>query len=83
MAIPFIDLCSGIGGFHFGLVNTGHYRCVGHAEIDKNAEKAYNAIYGEDVYKRQSVNCEVKGSHISAALSLAFTPFALHASQSA
>ena len=45
MAIPFIDLCSGIGGFHSGLVNTGHYRCVGHAEIDKNAEKAYNAIY--------------------------------------
>ena len=48
MAIPFIDLCSGIGGFHSGLVNTGHYRCVGHAEIDKNAEKAYNAIYGEE-----------------------------------
>ena len=48
MAIPFIDLCSGIGGFHFGLVNTGHYRCVGHAEIDKNTEKAYNAIYGEE-----------------------------------
>lgn len=39
MAIPFIDLCSGIGGFHSGLVNTGHYRCVGHAEIDKNAKK--------------------------------------------
>ena len=48
MAIPFIDLCSGIGGFHSGLINTGHYRCVGHAEIDKNAEKAYNAIYGEE-----------------------------------
>ena len=48
MAIPFIDLCSGIGGFHSGLVNTGHYRCVGHAEIDKNAEKAYSAIYGEE-----------------------------------
>ena len=48
MAIPFIDLCSGIGGFHSGLVNTGHYRCIGHAEIDKNAEKAYNAIYGEE-----------------------------------
>ena len=48
MAIPFIDLCSGIGGFHSGLVNTGHYRCIGHAEIDKNAEKAYSAIYGEE-----------------------------------
>ena len=47
MAIRFIDLCSGIGGFHSGLEATGHYECVGHAEIDKNAEKAYNAIYGE------------------------------------
>jgi len=33
MAIQFIDLCSGIGGFHSGLVATGHYECVGHAEI--------------------------------------------------
>ena len=30
--------------------------------------------------KEESVNCAVKASHISAALSLAFTPFALHAS---
>ena len=34
MAIQFIDLCSGIGGFHSGLMATGHYECVGHAEID-------------------------------------------------
>ena len=34
MAIRFIDLCSGIGGFHSGLMATGHYQCVGHAEID-------------------------------------------------
>ena len=33
MAIQFIDLCSGIGGFHSGLMATGHYECVGHAEI--------------------------------------------------
>ncbi len=36
MAIKFIDLCSGIGGFHSGLMATGHYKCVGHAEIDHN-----------------------------------------------
>ena len=42
MAIQFIDLCSGIGGFHSGLMATGHYECVGHAEIDPNAAKAYN-----------------------------------------
>lgn len=33
MAIQFIDLCSGIGGFHSGLMATGHFMCVGHAEI--------------------------------------------------
>lgn len=48
MAIQFIDLCSGIGGFHSGLMATGHYECVGHAEIDPNAAKAYKAIYGEE-----------------------------------
>ena len=41
MAIQFIDLCSGIGGFHSGLMATGHFMCVGHAEIDQNAAKAY------------------------------------------
>ena len=40
MAIQFIDLCSGIGGFHSGLMATGHFMCVGHAEIDQNAAKA-------------------------------------------
>ena len=48
MAIQFIDLCSGIGGFHSGLMATGHFECVGHAEIDPNAAKAYKAIYGEE-----------------------------------
>lgn len=45
MAIQFIDLCSGIGGFHSGLMATGHYECVGHAEIDPDAAKAYNQGY--------------------------------------
>ena len=35
-------------GFHSGLMATGHYECVGHAEIDPNAAKAYKAIYGEE-----------------------------------
>ena len=48
MAIRFIDLCSGIGGFHSGLMATGHYECVGHSEIDRYAEKAYHAIYGAE-----------------------------------
>lgn len=48
MAIQFIDLCSGIGGFHSGLTATGHYECVGHAEIDPHASKAYAAIYGKE-----------------------------------
>lgn len=48
MAIQFIDLCSGIGGFHSGLMATGHYECVGHAEIDPHASKAYAAIYGNE-----------------------------------
>ncbi len=47
MAIRFIDLCSGIGGIHSGLVAAGDFTCVGHAEIDPYPEKAYKAIYGE------------------------------------
>ena len=48
MVIRFIDLCSGIGGFHSGLMATGNFQCVGHAEIDKHAAKAYRAIYGSE-----------------------------------
>ena len=68
-------MCSGIGGFHSGLVNTGHYRCVGHAEIDKNAEKAYNAIYGEEgglnygdlrtINPREQMNRQKIGVHVN------------------
>ena len=48
MAIRFIDLCSGIGGFYSGLMTIGKFVCVGNAEIDKHATKAYKAIYGEE-----------------------------------
>ncbi len=45
MAILFYDVCSGIGGFRSGLEAIGGFKCVGHCEIDKYANQAYNAIY--------------------------------------
>ena len=45
MAIRFFDMFSGIGGFRSGLEVVGGFQCVGHCEIDKYANKAYNAIY--------------------------------------
>jgi len=45
MAIRFFDMFSGIGGFRSGLENVGGFRCIGHCEIDKYANQAYNAIY--------------------------------------
>lgn len=59
MAIRFIDLCSGIGGFHSGLMATGHFECVGHAEIDPNTVKAYKAIYGAEGGKNYAVSVPV------------------------
>lgn len=45
MAIRFFDMFSGIGGFRSGLEAVGGFECVGHCEIDKHANQAYNAIY--------------------------------------
>ena len=45
MSIRFFDMFSGIGGFRSGLEAAGSFECVGHCEIDKYANKAYNAIY--------------------------------------
>lgn len=45
MAIRFFDMFSGIGGFRSGLEAIGGFECVGHCEIDKNADQAYRAIY--------------------------------------
>ena len=58
MALTFIDLFSGIGGFRLGMEMAGHI-CVGHCEKDKFAEKSYRAMhnikkgewYGEDITK--------------------------------
>ena len=36
---------AGIGGFRSGLEAVKGYRCIGHCEIDKHANQAYNAIY--------------------------------------
>ncbi len=45
MAIRFFDMFAGIGGFRSGLEAVGGYKCIGHCEIDKYANQAYNAIY--------------------------------------
>lgn len=45
--MKFIDIFSGIGGFRSGLEKSGH-ECIGHIEIDKYANKSYEAIYGGD-----------------------------------
>ena len=45
MAIRFFDMFAGIGGFRSGLERIGGFECIGHCEIDKYANQAYNAIY--------------------------------------
>ena len=45
MSIRFFDMFSGIGGFRRGLEAVGGFECIGHCEIDKHANQAYNAIY--------------------------------------
>lgn len=45
MSIRFFDMFAGIGGFRSGLESVGGFECVGHCEIDKYANQAYNAIY--------------------------------------
>lgn len=43
--IKFIDMFSGIGGFREGLTRAGGFECVGHCEIDKYANRSYNALF--------------------------------------
>ena len=45
MAIRFFDMFAGIGGFRSGLEDVGGYECIGHCEIDRYVNQAYNAIY--------------------------------------
>ena len=41
----FIDMFSGFGGFREGLTRAGGFTCVGHCEIDKYANRSYNALF--------------------------------------
>jgi DNA (cytosine-5)-methyltransferase 1 len=44
VALRFIDLFAGIGGFRLGMEAAGH-KCVGWVEIDEFARKSYEAIH--------------------------------------
>ena len=43
--IKFVDMFSGIGGFREGLTRAGGFECVGYCEIDKYANRSYNALF--------------------------------------
>ena len=63
MAIRFFDMFSGIGGFRSGLEAIGGFECVGHCEIDKQANQAYCAIYDvkqEEVYFNDATKIDPK-----------------------
>lgn len=58
-ALTFFDLFAGIGGFRTGLERTGHFRCIGHCEIDPHADKSYRTIHNIDpkeVYYADATN---------------------------
>ncbi|MGI9439840.1 MAG: DNA cytosine methyltransferase [Parvibaculales bacterium] len=44
--MKFIDLFSGLGGFHYGLSKSGNYECVYAAEIDPELRQLYADNYG-------------------------------------
>lgn len=48
IAIKFIDMFAGIGGFRSGLEQARGFECVGHCEIDKYAAAAYKAMYNTE-----------------------------------
>jgi DNA (cytosine-5)-methyltransferase 1 len=45
--VKFIDFCAGIGAGRLGLEKVG-LECVGFSEIDKQAEKTYRKLFGDD-----------------------------------
>ncbi len=45
MAIRFLDMFAGIGGFRSGLEALDGFECIGYCEIDKYAKQAYDAMY--------------------------------------
>lgn len=46
--IRFFDMFSGIGGFRAGLESIDGYKCIGHCEIDKFADKSYRCLFDTD-----------------------------------
>ena len=45
MAIKYLDMFAGIGGFRSGLEKIGGFECIGYCEIDKYAKLSYEAMY--------------------------------------
>ena len=45
MAIKYLDMFAGIGGFRSGLEKIGGSECIGYCEIDKYAKQSYEAMY--------------------------------------
>lgn len=45
MAIKYLDMFSGIGGFRSALDRVGGFECVGFCEIDEKAKETYETIY--------------------------------------
>lgn len=45
MAIKYLDMFSGIGGFRSALDKVGGFECVGFCEIDKKAKETYEILY--------------------------------------
>lgn len=46
--IRFFDMFAGIGGFRAGLERAGGFKCIGHCEIDKYANKSYQSLYNTE-----------------------------------
>ena len=45
MAIKYLNMFAGIGGFRSGLEKIGGFECIGYCEIDKYAKQSYEAMY--------------------------------------
>ncbi|ANS05495.1 DNA (cytosine-5-)-methyltransferase [uncultured phage_Deep1-GF2-KM23-C739] len=45
MKLKVIDLCSGIGGFSYGLEQTGYFETIQFVEIDKFCQKVLKKIF--------------------------------------
>ena len=61
--IRFFDMFSGIGGFRAGLERAGDFTCVGHSEIDKYADQAYQAVHNikeDEVFYKDARKIETR-----------------------